>query len=312
MVAGQEYAVAIEDVQEIVQMPQSIVQVPHAEPHVLGIMTLRNRLLLVSLRHLFGLPPRQQDHSSRIAVVAPAAGESTGAVGVVIDTVNEVLRVALGTVEAVPTLLARDKRMADIARICRLDNGKRLVSVIDAVSLPRQPAIETLLEDNEMNQDKQLETRSDDEEQVVVFRFGDEEFGVPIDSVQEIVRVPEQLTHVPRAPAFVEGVINLRGAVLPVIDLRMRLGLPRVARSDRQRIMVFLIDQVHRLHRRFGGRGPQIERRAIGPAPAVEPAGAAVAHGQHRETETHDPAGGTPLPGGRRRAGPAGRHGTDA
>ena len=146
MVAGQEYAVAIEDVQEIVQMPQSIVQVPHAEPHVLGIMTLRNRLLpLVSLRHLFGLPPRQQDHSSRIAVVAPAAGESTGAVGVVIDTVNEVLRVALGTVEAVPTLLARDKGMADIARICRLDNGKRLVSVIDAVSLLRQPAIETLL-----------------------------------------------------------------------------------------------------------------------------------------------------------------------
>lgn len=271
MVAGQEYAVAIEDVQEIVQMPQSIVQVPHAEPHVLGIMTLRNRLLpLVSLRHLFGLPPRQQDHSSRIAVIAPAAGESTGAVGVVIDTVNEVLRVALGTVEAVPTLLARDKGMADIARICRLDNGKRLVSVIDAVSLLRQPAIETLLEDNEMNQDKQPETRSDDEEQVVVFRFGDEEFGVPIDSVQEIVRVPEQLTHVPRAPAFVEGVINLRGAVLPVIDLRMRLGLPRVARSDRQRIMVFLIDQVC-----TGfivdsvAEVLKIERRAIGPAPSL-------------------------------------------
>ncbi|TDY89056.1 UNVERIFIED_ORG: purine-binding chemotaxis protein CheW [Herbaspirillum seropedicae] len=271
MVAGQEYAVAIEDVQEIVQMPQTIVQVPHAEPHVLGIMTLRNRLLpLVSLRHMFGLPPRQQDHSSRIAVVAPAAGDSAGAVGVVIDTVNEVLRVPLNTVEAVPTLLARDQGMADIARICRLDNGKRLVSVIDAVSLLRQPAIETLLEDNEMNQDKQPETRSDDEEQVVVFRFGEEEFGVPIDSVQEIVRVPEQLTHVPRAPTFVEGVINLRGAVLPVIDLRMRLGLPRVERSDRQRIMVFLIDQVC-----TGfivdsvAEVLKIERRAIGPAPSL-------------------------------------------
>ena len=254
MVAGQEYAVAIEDVQEIVQMPQTIVQVPHAEPHVLGIMTLRNRLLpLVSLRHMFGLPPRQQDHSSRIAVVAPAARESAGAVGVVIDTVNEVLRVALNTVEAVPTLLARDQGMADIARICRLDNGKRLVSVIDAVSLLSQPAIETLLEDNEMNQDKQPETRSDDEEQAVVFRSGDEEFGVPIDSVQEIVRV-----------------INLRGAVLPVIDLRMRLGLPRVERSDRQRIMVFLIDQVC-----TGfivdsvAEVLKIERRAIGPAPSL-------------------------------------------
>jgi purine-binding chemotaxis protein CheW len=76
----------------------------------------------------------------------------------------------------------------------------------------------------------------------VVFRLDKEEFGVPIESVQEIVRVPEELTHVPKAPPFVEGVINLRGAVLPVIDLRRRLGLPSVERSDRQRVMVFLIE----------------------------------------------------------------------
>ena len=50
------------------------------------------------------------------------------------------------------------------------------------------------------------------------------------------------MTHVPKAPAFVEGAINLRGAVLPVIDLRRRLGLPSVARTDSQRVMVFLID----------------------------------------------------------------------
>ena len=55
------------------------------------------------------------------------------------------------------------------------------------------------------------------------------------------VRVPEQLTHVPKAPAFVEGVINLRGAVLPVIDLRRRLGLESIARADSQRVVVFLI-----------------------------------------------------------------------
>jgi purine-binding chemotaxis protein CheW len=71
-----------------------------------------------------------------------------------------------------------------------------------------------------------------------------EEFGVPIASVQEIVRVPEQLIRVPRAPSFVEGVINLRGTVLPVIDLRLRLGLNQIERTDRQRIMVFLISNV--------------------------------------------------------------------
>jgi purine-binding chemotaxis protein CheW len=60
--------------------------------------------------------------------------------------------------------------------------------------------------------------------------------------VQEIVRVAEQLTRVPKAPLCVEGVINLRGAVLAVMDLRRRLGLEQVERSDQQRIMVFLID----------------------------------------------------------------------
>jgi purine-binding chemotaxis protein CheW len=53
--------------------------------------------------------------------------------------------------------------------------------------------------------------------------------------------VSDDLTHVPKAPDFVEGVINLRGAVLPVIDQRKRLDLPPVERNDRQRIMVFLI-----------------------------------------------------------------------
>ena len=59
---------------------------------------------------------------------------------------------------------------------------------------------------------------NDDPTQVVIFRLGAEEFGVPIMNVQEIVRVPETLTRVPKAPAFVEGVINLRGTVLPVMS----------------------------------------------------------------------------------------------
>jgi purine-binding chemotaxis protein CheW len=88
------------------------------------------------------------------------------------------------------------------------------------------------------------DAKIDDEEQVVVFRLGKEEFGVPIESVQEIVRLPDEMTHVPKAPPSVEGVINLRGAVLPVIDLRRRLGLAAVERSDRQRIIVLLIESV--------------------------------------------------------------------
>ena len=90
-------------------------------------------------------------------------------------------------------------------------------------------------------EDGDADNATDEDMQVVIFRLGAEEFGVPIMSVQEIVRVPETLTRVPRTPAFVEGVINLRGTVLPVIDQRSRLGLPLIERNDRQRIMVYLL-----------------------------------------------------------------------
>ncbi len=244
-VAGQEYAITIEDVQEIVQIPENIVHVPHAESHVLGVMTLRNRLLpLVSLRCMFALPAQAADEHSRIVVVSLGAAS----VGIVMDNVNEVLRVAKTDVDAMPGLLAREGGLNDISEICRLDGGKRLVSIISAANLFSHGAVKEALktvesqDENKTRDDIAAEDESsDDDEQVVVFRLDKEEFGVPIDSVQEIVRVPDELTHVPKAPPFVEGVINLRGAVLPVIDLRRRLGLPTVERSDRQRVMVFLI-----------------------------------------------------------------------
>jgi len=250
-VDGQEYAIAIEDVQEIVQIPEAVIHVPHSESHVLGVMTLRSRLLpLVNLRTMFALPHRELDEKSRV-VVLTLNGVS---VGVVVDAVSEVLRVSKSGVDALPPLLAREGNLAEITSICKLDNEKRLVSIITARNLFGHAAIHAAIKEalSAVN-DSELEGNPstgeaddllDDDEQVVVFHLGREEFGAPIASVQEIVRVPEALVRVPQAPSFVEGVINLRGTVLPVIDLRLRLGMEQVERSDRQRIMVFLISGV--------------------------------------------------------------------
>ncbi len=76
-----------------------------------------------------------------------------------------------------------------------------------------------------------------DEEQVVVFDLADEQYGVDIARVHEIIRLPS-VTAVPRAPRFVEGVINLRGRVIPVVDLRMRLHLQAGERGRSARIVV--------------------------------------------------------------------------
>lgn len=76
-----------------------------------------------------------------------------------------------------------------------------------------------------------------EEMQLVSFNIGSEEFGVEILKVQEINRMVE-ITRVPQAPPYVEGVINLRGKVIPVIDLRKRFNLEIKAYDKNTRIVV--------------------------------------------------------------------------
>jgi purine-binding chemotaxis protein CheW len=78
--------------------------------------------------------------------------------------------------------------------------------------------------------------------QVVGFRIGNETFGVRIGSVREIVRVPE-ITAVPSAPETVEGVINLRGKIIPVMDLRKRFGQSDIQPDKKNRILVVELDK---------------------------------------------------------------------
>jgi purine-binding chemotaxis protein CheW len=73
--------------------------------------------------------------------------------------------------------------------------------------------------------------------QIVGFRVGNETFGVPIHSVHEIVRMMD-ITNVPDAPIYIEGVINLRGKIIPVIDLRKRFGEKEIKPSKKNRILV--------------------------------------------------------------------------
>ncbi len=77
--------------------------------------------------------------------------------------------------------------------------------------------------------------------QIVGFRVGRETFGLPISLVHEIVRPPE-ITNVPRAPEHVEGVMNLRGRIVPVIDLRRRFGTAVLENSRKNRVLVVEVE----------------------------------------------------------------------
>lgn len=81
------------------------------------------------------------------------------------------------------------------------------------------------------------------EQQLVVFELANEHYGVEISSVESIIKMQE-ITRIPHSPAFVEGITNLRGLVLPVIDLRKRFGLEAQEISRDSRIMVVALGTV--------------------------------------------------------------------
>ncbi len=84
---------------------------------------------------------------------------------------------------------------------------------------------------------------SNSEVQLVIFKLGREEYGVSILQVQEIKRISD-ITRVPHTPDYIKGVINLRGSVLPVIDLKNRLNLAQQAITEDTRIIIVKVEEL--------------------------------------------------------------------
>ena len=237
----EEYAVGISEVQEIIRVPE-ITKVPKAPSFVEGVINLRDKVLpIISLRKRFGLEDVEKTSSLRIIVVN--AGEVS--MGMIVDSVSEVLRLPKDTIEPPPPIVSGIDAEY-LKGIGKLEEGKRLLLLLDLVKLltaSERRELSKLGQANEKNikNRKGSERKMAEEEQLVSFKIENEEFGVGIEEVQEIIRLPE-ITKVPKAPSFVEGVINLRGNVLPVIDLRKRFDLEATKKTNATRIVVVNVD----------------------------------------------------------------------
>lgn len=268
----QEYALPLERVREIVPLPDHIPALPRPETAVLGVVTLRDRLLpLVSLRALLGMVASGGQGPHGKVVVVSLGG---GAVGLVVDATREILRVDPGIVDPAPTLLTRGEGDAEIASICRLEDGQRLVPLLSPDRLFRSELVRRILAEQagagETGSQPEANVMTD--EQFIMFRLGDQDYGIPIAAVSEIARRPGHITRLPKAPAFVDGVMNLRGSVVPIVDLRRRFGLSTPEHAGSQRILMvaigavvagFLVDSVSEIMK--------VQIDAIHPAPEVSP-----------------------------------------
>ena len=268
---NQEYALPLDRVHEIIQLPAQVSEVPSSETAVLGVITLRDRLLpLVSLRALLGLPADSgRDEPSKVVVLA--MGNS--AIGVVADRTREILRVDPSVIDPAPVLLTRGEGDAEITSICRLDHGKRLVALLSPDHLFRSDLVRRVLSEHSGEADGaagKTDKNAMADEQFVIFQLGDQEYGMPIAAVDEIARPPAHIARLPKAPAFVDGVMNLRGIVVPIVDLRRRFEITSTEPAGSRRILVlalgegktgFMVDSVSEVM--------QLPPSAIRPAPEV-------------------------------------------
>lgn len=240
-VGGQEYALPLEQIDEVTRLPADVTVLPKADAVAIGTIARQGKLLpLLSLQLLLGLKKVEGNQHSRVVI----ARIGTHRVGLVVDAVSAILRVDESLIDAVPAVLSRGSSEARIQAICRLDGGKRLVSILAADHLVRDDLTSQLvLKSDGEGEDMASEADGSGTEQFLVFRLGDQEFGLPIAVVTEVTMPPEKLTRLPKAPAFIDGVMNLRGRVVPVIDQRRRF-LGDATSGKKRRVVVVSLGNV--------------------------------------------------------------------
>ncbi len=241
-IAGQEYAFPLETVLEVVDAPQTLAVVPASEELVLGVIPFRDSLLpLLSLRGLLGFAAATRTGREKV-VVARVGGAM---VGLLADRMRTIFPADAALIEKIPPVLAaRAGGEARISAIYRGEEGRRLVSLLSPDQLFREDVMQRLKANGAAPaDDKTPGDASGEERQFVVFRLGEDEFGLPIEAVNEVARVPDQITRLPKAPKFLEGVVNLRGEVLPVVDQRRRFDMPAMAQKGARRLVVVRTEQ---------------------------------------------------------------------
>ncbi len=223
----EEFAFDIMLVQEIIRLPR-MVKVPRTPAYVDGIANLRGVVLpVIDVRTRFGMERRQETDRTRVLVV-DIDGIKTG---MRVDRVMQVVRVQRSEIEP-PPVAVRGTSSAYLAGVVKLDGGQRIVMSLNAaqvceihIARPESTAAMDGVSSGAGSAPAQGTAVAAAVRKLVTFRIAKEEYGLHLDHVREILRVqtPKQ---VPDVPAYVLGVLTVRGQILPIVDLRTLLQQP--------------------------------------------------------------------------------------
>lgn len=231
---GDSYGFRLEEVREILRY-QEPVSIPDSPPFVEGVLQVRGAILpVVNLRERLRRPGDLDRERAKILV----ADYGDFKIGFVADAIREVLQVPLSEVSDPPAVVRGQSANQSVCAI--VNHCDEIVTILDKDGLVDRDRLRDIASDQDS--DGKDESAAMGYETFVVFRVSEQPFGLPIKKIREINRVGN-LSKVPGMPDFVEGVLDLRGEVIPAVSLRKRLtmGIDDPI-SDDGRILVVEMD----------------------------------------------------------------------
>lgn len=238
----EEFAISLEVAREIIFVPKNITPISDANFGVMGMITLRDELIVaLNLKQLIGVDENNddkkvQEKEKRLLILS--AHEKS--IALLVDSISEVKDILTNLTEKLPERFADSKIEAvykEEESIASILSEKYLTDLLNEYSISHDKK-SVHVSDEDANKDQEDEEMSE----VAVFQIAGEEFALDIEDVQEIIRYT-QITNIPEAPEFVDGVINLRGVVIPIVSLPERLDFEKVITPKSKILVSTILDE---------------------------------------------------------------------
>jgi purine-binding chemotaxis protein CheW len=216
-----ELVLPVADVQEVVNYPTVVTQVPLAPSYLLGLFNLRGRLIpIVHLGQLLQLPDGGARENAKIAIVEFRQGR----IGLLFDATGEILRVP----GEQKVMFSEGEGTSMIGGALKLDGGNRILQILNVDALHQLHDMPIPKAEASISDPARQRAALGQRRQGVSFRVNDTRLALPMGAIHEIIRVPELLKSV-LASELCIGMLNLRGNTVPVVDFARFLGLHSTA-----------------------------------------------------------------------------------
>jgi len=226
----------LEKVIEIIDIP-TITPVPDAPDYLLGVICQRDQIIpIVDIKKIIdieALKKTKYEDDDKSLVICNFFNVP---IGIEVDKINRILAIEEDKIFPLPDVFNVEfsKFFQGVYQFEHIESLTSLLNIEELIPTSDQ---EQLIKMSQAENTSEKEKISVVEQIMTTFRVGDDTYGVPIEKVREIINF-SRVTSVPRAPDFIEGIINLRGQIIPVIDINKRFGLEATKKTSVSRIIV--------------------------------------------------------------------------